>query len=160
MILGNSFWALQIFIDRVLLGRAGDQVEAALALTALLFWTPMCLFQNTARITRPRSSPSTPGLIGRARVGPVVWQSLYFSLFGGLVFMAMAPLASQLLAIVGHSIHIQAAEAVYFRCLCYAAPPSLLTASALSFFAGRGDTHCSRRQHRRAGGQWGMRARF
>ncbi len=48
LILGNSFWALQIFIDRVLLGRAGgDQVGAALA-TALLFWTPMCLFQNTA----------------------------------------------------------------------------------------------------------------
>ena len=42
LMLGNSFWALQIFIDRVLLGRAGgDQVGAALA-TALLFWTPSC----------------------------------------------------------------------------------------------------------------------
>ena len=41
LILSNSFWALQIFMERVLLGWAGgDQVGAALA-TAILFWTPM-----------------------------------------------------------------------------------------------------------------------
>lgn len=48
LILANSFWALQIFLERVLLGWAGgDQVGAALA-TAILFWTPMSLFQNTS----------------------------------------------------------------------------------------------------------------
>ncbi len=139
LVLGNSFWALQIFIDRVLLGRAGgDQVGAALA-TALLFWTPMCLFQNTANYATTFVAQYT-GAARPRRVGPIIWQSLYFSAAGGAVFLAMAPLAEWLLALVGHSTHIQALEAVYFRCLCYAAPPSLLTASALSFFAGRGDT--------------------
>jgi multidrug resistance protein, MATE family len=140
LILGNSFWALQIFIDRVLLGRAGgDQVGAALA-TALLFWTPMCLFQNTANYATTFVAQYTGA--GRPhRVGPIIWQSLYFSAAGGAVFLAMAPFAETLLALVGHSTHIQSLETVYFRCLCYAAPPALLTASALSFFAGRGDTH-------------------
>ena len=89
---------------------------------------------------RPPSSPSTRGAGRPRRVGPIIWQSLYFSVAGGAVFLAMAPLAERLLALVGHSAHIQELESVYFRCLCYAAPPSLLTASALSFFAGRGDT--------------------
>jgi MATE family multidrug resistance protein len=139
LVLGNSFWALQIFIDRVLLGRAGgDQVGAALA-TALLFWTPMCLFQNTANYATTFVAQYT-GAGRPRRVGPIIWQSLYFSAAGGAVFLAMAPAAETLLALVGHSTHIQALESVYFRCLCYAAPPTLLTASALSFFAGRGDT--------------------
>src|SRR5437016_5996114 len=44
LIVGNSLLALQILIDRILLGRTGGhQVGAALA-TALVFWTVMSLF--------------------------------------------------------------------------------------------------------------------
>ena len=126
-------------IDRVLLGRAGgDQVGAALA-TALLFWTPMSFFQNTANyattFTAQYSGAGRP-----RRVGPVIWQSLYFSLAGGEIFLAMSPLAARRLEWVGHSPHVRELETDYFRCLCFAAPPTLLTASALSFFAGRGDS--------------------
>ncbi len=139
LVVGNSFWALQIFIDRVLLGRAGgDQVGAALA-TALLFWTPMSFFQNTANYATTFTAQYT-GAARPRRVGPVIWQSLYFSLAGGAVFLAMSPLAARLLEWVGHSPHVRELETDYFRCLCFAAPPTLLTASALSFFAGRGDS--------------------
>ena len=139
LVVTNSFWALQIFIDRVLLGRAGgDQVGAALA-TALLFWTPMSFFQNTANYATTFTAQYA-GAGRPRRVGPVVWQSLYFSLAAGAAFLALAPCAAGLLALAGHSPHLQELETDYFRCLCFAAPPTLLTASALSFFAGRGDT--------------------
>ena len=139
LILSSSFWALQIFMDRVLLGRAGgDQVGAALA-TAILFWTPMSLLQNTSNYATTFVAQYT-GAGRPRRVGPVIWQSLYFSLAGGAGFLALAPWAEALLGLAGHSPHLQALEAPYFRCLCFAAPPLLITASALSFFAGRGDS--------------------
>ena len=129
LVVGNSFWALQIFLDRVLLGRAGgDQVGAALA-TAMLFWTPMSFFQNTANYATTFTAQYT-GAARPRRVGPVIWQSLYFSLAGGAVFLAMSPLAARLLEWVGHSPHVRELETDYFRCLCFAAPPTLLTASA------------------------------
>ena len=139
LVVSNSVWALQIFIDRVLLGRAGgDQVGAALA-TALLFWTPMAFFQNTANYATTFTAQYA-GAGRPRRVGPVIWQSLYFSLAGGAAFLWLAPLAGPLLAAIGHSPHVRELETAYFQCLCFAAPPTLLTASALSFFAGRGDS--------------------
>ena len=139
LILSNSFWALQIFMERVLLGWAGgDQVGAALA-TAILFWTPMALFQNTSNYATTFVAQYT-GAGRPRRVGPVVWQSLYFSLAAGVVFLAMASAAETVVAWVGHSPHLQVLEAPYFRCLCFAAPSFLIIASAVSFFAGRGDS--------------------
>ncbi len=139
LILANSFWALQIFLERVLLGWAGgDQVGAALA-TAILFWTPMSLFQNTSNYATTFVAQYT-GAGRPRRVGPVVWQSLYFSLAGGVLFVALTPAAETIVAWAGHSPHLQVLEAPYFRCLCFAAPSFLIVASAASFFAGRGDS--------------------
>jgi len=139
LILSNSCWALQIFLERVMLGWAGgDQVGAALA-TAVLFWTPMALFQNTANYATTFVAQYT-GAGRPQRVGPVIWQSLYFSLVGGLAFLVLAPAGATLTAWVGHSPHLQALEAPYFSCLCLAAPSFLIVASAASFFAGRSDS--------------------
>ena len=90
------------------LGRnaGGDQVGAALA-TALLFWTPMCLFQNTANYATTFVAQYT-GAGRPRRVGPIIWQSLYFRAAGGAVFLAMGPLAETLLAPVGPPSHIPA----------------------------------------------------
>jgi MATE family multidrug resistance protein len=74
------------------------------------------------------------------RVGPVVWQALYFSLVAGVLFIALAPLAGPLVALSGHAPHLQELEATYLRCLAFAGLPLLVTASASSFFAGRGDS--------------------
>src|SRR5262249_12621261 len=57
-----------------------------------------------------------------------------------LAFMALAPLAERVMALGGHDPALQAREAVFLRCLCFAALPTLLTASANSFFTGRGDS--------------------
>ena len=99
----------------------------------------MSLLQNTASYATTFVAQYS-GANQPHRVGPAVWQSLYFSVLAGLAFLGLAPLADWLFALGNHSPQLQALEAVYFRCLCFAALPIALTASVSSFFAGRGDS--------------------
>src|SRR4051794_21870368 len=73
LILANSFATLELMLDRILLSwHHSDEVGAAIA-AAMLFWTPLTLFQFTINYVtsfvaqyRGASQPE--------RVGPAVWQ--------------------------------------------------------------------------------------
>jgi len=137
LILSNSIWTLQIALDRVLLGHNASADLAASLPAVMLFWTLISLFQHTANY----ATTFVAQYLGAGRphrVGPAIGQSLYFSVFGGVLFMALAPFAESLMAMGGHAAELQSREATFLRCLCFAALPTLLTASANSFFAGRG----------------------
>jgi MATE family multidrug resistance protein len=139
LILSNSIWTLQITLDRVFLGQNNASDFAASLPAVMLFWTFINLFQHTANY----ATTFVAQYLGAGRphrVGPAVGQSLYFSVAGGLAFMAAAPFAGDVMAWGGHDPDLQAREAAFLRCLCFAALPTLLTASANSFFAGRGDS--------------------
>lgn len=138
-ILSNSLWMLQIALDRILLSRAGSEAIGAAMTTAALIWTPIILFQNTAGYATTFVAQYT-GAGQHRRVGPVVWQALYVAVASGLLFLGLIPLAKPLIALGGHSTHLQNLEATYFRCLCYAALPILVTAAACGFFSGRGNS--------------------
>ncbi len=138
LIISNSFWTLQITIDRILLGRySSDAVGAAVA-AVMLFWAPFALLQYTAAY----ASTFVAQYLGAGRpnrVGPVIWQALHFSLLGGVTFLLLVPAARPLAALAGHSPAVEVLEATYFACLCFAALPMLVTAAACGFFIGRGD---------------------
>src|SRR4051794_26687253 len=138
-ILSNSFWTLQILIDRVLLSRAGSEEVGAGMAAALLYWTPINLLQNTANYATTFVAQYT-GAGQPRRVGPVVWQALHFSLAAGVLFTGLAPLAGPLVALGGHAPRLQELEATYLRCLAFAGLPLLVNAAASSFFAGRGES--------------------
>jgi MATE family multidrug resistance protein len=139
LILSNSFLTLQVTIDRVLLSEYSSNAVAAAIPALLLFWTPFTLLQNIANYATTFVAQYTGA--GRLhRVGPAVWQSLYFSAAGGLLFLCILPLARPLVSLGGHSPAIQELEVTYLRCLCFAALPALFVASANSFFAGRGQS--------------------
>src|SRR5436190_1550358 len=140
LIVSNSFFTVQYAIDRALLSHhSSDEVGAAMA-AVLLFWTPFALLQFTANYVTVFIAQYMGA--GRPhRVGTAVGQSLYFSLFAGLAFLAVvAPLANQIVALGGHTPALQVHEAIFLRCLAFAALPMLLTASASSFFTGRGES--------------------
>jgi MATE family multidrug resistance protein len=139
LILSNSFWTLQIILDRVLLSRDSSDAVAAAIAAAVLFWTPLVLFQYTANYASTFVAQYT-GAGQHDKVGPIVWQAFYFSVIAGVAVLAAVPLAGPLMALTGHNPALQELETVYFRCLCFSALPLLLTASASSFFAGRGDS--------------------
>jgi MATE family multidrug resistance protein len=139
LILSNSFWTLQIALDRILLSRADSDALAAAMPAALLFWTPISLLQYTANYATTFVAQYTGA--GQAhRVGPAVWQALYFSVLTGVAFIGLVPCSDALMSLGGHASHLQELEAIYFRCLCFSALPTLLCAAASSFFAGRGDS--------------------
>jgi MATE family multidrug resistance protein len=139
LILSSSFMTLQITIDRALLSRASSDAVAASMPAAVLYWTFLTLFQNTSNYATTFVAQYT-GAGKQHRVGPAVWQALYFSIVAGVAFLGLLPLAEPLIGLGGHSPPIQALEVTYFRCLCFAALPALMVASVNSFFAGRGDS--------------------
>jgi MATE family multidrug resistance protein len=139
LILSSSFMTLQITIDRALLSKSSSNAVAAAIISAAVYWTVFVLLQNTANYATTFVAQYT-GAGRPRRVGPAVWQALYFSIAGGIAFLGLVPLARPLMALGGHIPEIQELEVTYFQCLCFAAPPALIVAAANSFFAGRGDS--------------------
>ena len=139
LILSNSVWTLQLTIDRIMLSRLGEEHVAAAMAAAMLFWTPLSLFQYTASYATTFVAQYSGA--GRSeRVGPVVWQALYFSIVSGFLFLLLLPWTTTFVAIAGHTSRLQALEADYFVPLAFSVLPTLITAAASSFFAGRGDS--------------------
>jgi MATE family multidrug resistance protein len=137
LILSNSFWALQISLDRALLGHAGEDLMAAAMAAAFLFWTPLTLLQFTASYATTFVAQYT-GAGQPRRVGPAVWQAIHLAALTGLAFLLLLPLARPLIVLAGHQPELQELEVIYFRCLCFSALPTLLTAAASSYFTGLG----------------------
>ncbi len=139
LILSSSFMTLQLTIDRALLSQYELNAAAAAIPAALLYYTPFLLLQQTAGYASTFVAQYV-GAKRQWRVGPAIWQSIYFSIVTGLGFLLLWPLARPLVALGGHSPEVQALEVTYFQCLCFAALPALIVASVNSFFSGRGDT--------------------
>lgn len=139
LIVSQSFMTVQVFVDAVLLSQHDPKEMAASFPAVMWFWMPFGLLQVTAGYV----STFVAQYIGAGRprrVGPAVWQGIYFALFAGLLFLLMVPLAPVLIAVGGHTPALQQRETAYLRCLCFAALPMLLMAAANGFFSGRGRT--------------------
>ena len=139
LILSSSFLTLQVTIDRALLSQFGSDEVAAAMPAAMLYWTPFILLQSIANYAVTFVAQYM-GAGRPERVGPSIWQSLYFAVAAGIAFLGFWPLAPWMASLGGHSAPIQDLEVTYFRCLCFAALPALIVATANSFFAGRGDS--------------------
>lgn len=137
LVLSSSFATVQIFIDRIFISRVGIEATAAAMPAVAYFWTPFALLFFTvmyatvfvaqyAGANRPR------------RIGPVVWQAMYFGLAAGLLFPLLIPAVDAFIAATQHAPGVQRLEALYFRGLCLAALPMLAVGAVTGFFAGRG----------------------
>ncbi|CAN5125770.1 MATE family efflux transporter [soil metagenome] len=139
LILSSSFMTLQITLDRILLSQSSTDAVAAAMPAALLYWTILALLQNTASYATTFVAQYT-GAKRPQRVGPAVWQALYFSVVAGLLFLLLIPVAPMIMEMGGHSPAVQELEVIYFQYLSWAALPALIVAAVNSFFAGRGDS--------------------
>jgi MATE family multidrug resistance protein len=74
------------------------------------------------------------------RVGPVVWQGIYFSIVAAAVMLVFAPLAPSIFNLFGHDLAVQGLEARFFKILCLGTLPLLLDTALSCFFSGRGQT--------------------
>lgn len=74
------------------------------------------------------------------RVGKTLWQALYISFVGSLIFVVISFFSENLFALAGHEPQVQVLEARYFRILCLGGGFTLITAALGCFFSGRGKT--------------------
>jgi MATE family, multidrug efflux pump len=139
LIVSNSFTTVQITIDRLFLSWYDVDAATAAVATLVVFWLPYVLLFMTAGYVATFAAQYT-GAGRPQRVGPAVWQGLYFSLAGGLAMLAMIPLGGPIFQLIGHESHIQSLETQFFTCLCWFSLPGLLTATASAFFSGRGES--------------------
>ena len=139
LIVSNSFTTIQVTIDRLFLSWHDPDESTAAVASVLVFWLPFVLLWTTAgyvgTFVAQYSGAGRPH-----RVGPAVWQGIYFALFSGLGFLAAIPFAEPIFVGIGHSPKLQALEAEYFRCMCWFALPMLFTAVSSAYFSGRGES--------------------
>jgi MATE family multidrug resistance protein len=139
LVVSNSFTTVQVFIDRLFLSWYDVDTATAAVLANVLFWLPFALLFPTAGYVATFAAQYTGA--GRPhRVGPAVWQGIYFSVAAGLGMLAFIPLTGPIFRLIDHTPVIQAMEAQFFRCLCWLALPGLLTATVSAFFSGRGQS--------------------
>ena len=89
------FWSIQVTVDAVLLARYDPNAVAASFMVVVLFWLPFCLLQATAGYSTTFVAQYL-GAGQNARIGPVVWQAVYFSVAGGLLFLLYWPFAGDI----------------------------------------------------------------
>lgn len=139
LIIANSFWNLQLTIDRVLLGmHSTESLGAAMAVMGV-FWVPMALLQGTASYVITFVAQYY-GAGEQEKIGACVWQAFYVSFVGGMAFLGLPFLTRAFFAAVGHPPATQQLEVEYFNALTWSALPTALVAAISGFYTGLGRT--------------------
>ncbi len=139
LVISQSFMTVQVFVDTLLLARHSSLEMTASFPAVMWYWLLFGVLQVTAGYTSTFVAQYT-GAGRPQRVGPAVWQGIHFSILAGLLFLLVAPAASFLIGLGGHSDDLQILEAAYLRCLAFAALPMLVMSAINGFFSGRGHT--------------------
>jgi len=139
LIVSSSFTTIQITIDRLFLSWYDVDAASAAVPTLTIFWLPFVLLWMTAGYVATFAAQYS-GAGRPQRVGPAVWQGIYFSVVSGLAMLLLIPVGAPLFEWIGHDAHLQDLEVKFFRCLCWFALPGLLVATFSAFFSGRGES--------------------
>lgn len=139
LIVSQSFMTVQVLVDTLLLARHDTDEMAASFPAVMWYWQGFALLQVTAGYTSTFVAQYT-GAGRPRRVGPAVWQGIYFAIGAGLLFLMMVPAAPTLISIGDHAPELQQMEVTYLQYLAFAALPMLVMAAVNGFFSGRGQT--------------------
>lgn len=139
LILSTSAMTLQMFVDRVLLMWFDRDAMSGAMLGGILSFVPFSLFLGTATYASTFVSQYDGAKMPK-RIGPAVWQSVYFSLAAALIMAAFALFDKQIITMVGHQPQIARYELTYLRILLLGSLPGILDSAVSCFLTGRGKT--------------------
>jgi len=137
LVLSTGSWAVQHFVDRMFLAWHSPEAVAAAMPAGILNFSAMSLFIGAASYVSTFVAQYSGAGMSR-RIGPVLWQGVYFSLVGALVMAGLIPVAGPFFTMVGHDPAIKANEIVYFQYLCIGAFPVIASSALSGFFTGLG----------------------
>ncbi len=139
LILSTATWSIQHFVDRMFLSWYSPEAIAAAMPAGMLNFSMTSIFMGTAGYL----STFVAQYYGAGRyhsIGPVLWQGVYISLFGGILMLGAIPLAEPVFRLVGHSLLVQQNEVAYFEILCLGGGAYAASYALSGFFSGRGKT--------------------
>jgi multidrug resistance protein, MATE family len=139
LVLSHLSLTLQVFVDRLFLTWYSAEAVAG-AFTGML---ATLAFIGVFTATGEYLTTFVAQYVGAGRperIGPAVWQGIYFSMGAGLVLWALRPLAGPFFALAGHDPALQRHEVDYAAALLQGGCAAVLMATLSSFFAGRGAT--------------------
>ena len=139
LIIANSFWNLQLTIDRIFLGQLSTESLGAAMSVMGVFWVPMALLQQTVSYVATFVAQYF-GADKSHKIGSCVWQSLYISVGGGIAFLGLNFISDSFFTWVGHSAEVRGLEIEYFNSVAFSALPTALVAAVSGFLTGIGHT--------------------
>jgi MATE family multidrug resistance protein len=139
LIISSGSTALMYVVDRIFLSWDSVESMAAALPAGVLHWNLASLALGTVAYGNAFIG-QYEGAGRHHRVGPVVWQGIYFSCIAAAMMQAFLPLAPQMFAWFGHGEAVQALELRCYRILCAGTLPLLLDTALSCFYSGRGKT--------------------
>jgi MATE family multidrug resistance protein len=139
LILSNMSFTVQMTVDRMFLTWYSRDAVAGAAAAMFVIWTLMGLFIATGEYVTTFIGQYY-GARRPWRIGPAIWQGIYFSLLSGSVCAALSPFVAPIFTAAGHEPAVRVHETTYARLLLLGAFPVILMATLASFFSGRGKT--------------------
>lgn len=137
LIMSTSSLAVQELVDRMFLAWYSPISVAAAMPAGILHFGITGLFFGTAGYTGTFVAQYY-GAQRFERVGPALWQGIYFALIGAAIIACLIPYAGEIFSFIGHEEIIQEQEASYFRILCMGTFPLISSAVLSGYFSGRG----------------------
>ncbi len=139
LILSQMSFTVQTFVDRLFLTWYSPAAVAGAVTGLFATWSLIGLFIGTGEFLTTFVAQYL-GAGRRERIGPAIWQGIYFSLLAGVVVALLSPLAEPLFVLVGHPPLVRRYETVYAQIFMLGSFPIVLMATLSTFFAGRGQT--------------------
>jgi MATE family multidrug resistance protein len=139
LILSQMSFTVQVFVDRLFLTWYSREAVAGAVMGLIATWSVIGVFLGTGEYLTTFVAQYF-GAGRHERIGPVLWQGVYFSMAAGLLAASLSPLAGPVFAHTGHEPLVQEYEATSSRIFLMGAFPIILMATLSTFFAGRGRT--------------------
>ncbi len=139
LVLSTSSWTIQSFVDRMFLTWYSPETLAASTPASIISFTVLSFFIGTASFVSTFVAQYF-GANRPERIGPSVWQGIYFSLTTFFLFIALVPASGFIFNLVGHNEQLKILETQYFQVLCYGEGFAIYSAVISAFFSGLGHT--------------------
>jgi len=139
LIIANSFWNLQLTIDRMFLGQFSTEALGAAMAVMGVFWVPMALLQGTCSYVTTFVAQYT-GANEKEKISEVTWHAFVIAIFGGLIFLLQNLCSQWFFQLINHPTSVQKLEVEYFNSVAYSALPTALVAVVSGFYTGLGQT--------------------
>ncbi|MDQ5840569.1 MAG: MATE family efflux transporter, partial [Chloroflexota bacterium] len=97
LILSQMSFTIQVFVDRLFLTWYSREAVAGAVMGLIATWGVIGVFLGTGEYLTTFVAQYL-GAGRRERIGPIVWQGIYFSLAAGLFSAALSPLAAPVFA--------------------------------------------------------------